>query len=432
MSEERTAPTGLVGFLRCCQPSKLVGYSGIALAALLLVVYLVWGRQWLAMHQEMSGQASQTLISIVDVFSCCVLTPKILTVMLPAFVLAGAISVFLPTPVILRYLGAGTRKATAYSVAAVSGMVLSLCSCNVIPLFASIYRRGAGLGPAFTFLFAGPAINVVAMIFTFQVIGVKLGVWRAVGVPIIAIAVGLIMAVLFRREAAAKATAPTAVAVHADSPTRNGRLWLLFGLLLVTVIYGAWDGLWRTSSEGTILGATWWLAGMVPLVVATAGVLVWGFERSQVLALLRETWANIKLVVPVLLPAVLAIGALAAFIDVKLVYRWVGSAPDSAGLWGTIRPILVGTLFGEIMYFPILTEVAFTKAFLKLGMGVGPALAVLLTGPGTSLPGAFIIARAIGWKKALAFELVAMAVTAIYAVVFATEIGEYICACMMN
>lgn len=432
MSEERTAPTGLVGFLRCCQPSKLIGYSGLALAVALLVVYLVWGRQWLAMHQEMSGQASQTLISIVDVFSCCVLTPKILTVMLPAFVLAGAISVFLPTPIILRYLGASTRKATAYSVAAISGMVLSLCSCNVIPLFVSIYRRGAGLGPAFTFLFAGPAINVVAMIFTFQVIGMKLGIWRAAGVPIIAIAVGLIMAGLFRREAKAKAAAPAAVAVHADSQRQHGPLWLLFGLLLTTVIYGAWDGLWRTTSEGTILGATWWLAGMLPLMGAAAIVLVRGFGRDETRALLRETWANIRLVVPVLLPAVLVIGALAAFIDVKLVYRWVGSAPDSAGLWGSVRPILVGTLFGEFMYFPILTEVAFTKAFLKLGMGVGPALAVLLTGPGTSLPGAVIVARAIGWKKAVVFELVAMAVTAVYAILFATKIGEYICACMMK
>lgn len=432
MSEERTAPTGLVGFLRCCQPSRLVGYSGIALAIVLFVVYLAWGRQWLAMHQETAGQARQTLISIVDVFSCCVLTPKILTVMLPAFVLAGAISVFVPTPVILRYLGADTRKITAYSVAAISGMVLSLCSCNVIPLFASIYRRGAGLGPAFTFLFAGPAINVIAMIFTFQVIGTQLGLWRAIGVPLIAIVVGLIMAALFRRDAAATAAATGGVAVHADSERRRARLWLLFGLLLATVIYGAWDGLWRTTSEGTILGATWWLAGMLPLVGVTALVLVLGFERAEVLELLRETWANIRLVVPVLLPAVLVIGALAAFIDVKLVYRWVGSAPDSAGLWGTIRPILVGTLFGELMYFPILTEVAFTKAFLKLGMGVGPALAVLLTGPGTSLPGAVIVARAIGWKKALAFELVAMTVTAAYAVVFATEIGEYICACMMN
>jgi len=137
-------------------------------------------------------------------------------------------------------------------------------------------------------------------------------------------------------------------------------------------------------------------------------------------------------VVPVLLPAVLIIGALATFVDIGLVSRWVGNAPASEGLWGRVRPILVGTFFSDLMYFPMLTEVAFTKACLKLGMGVGPALAVLLLGPGTSLPGAFIIARLIGWKKAVVFELVTMAVTAVYVLLYVTELGGYVCACMVR
>ncbi len=135
---------------------------------------------------------------------------------------------------------------------------------------------------------------------------------------------------------------------------------------------------------------------------------------------------------PVLLPAVLVIGAIATFIDVKLVYQLVGQAPEGSGLWGMLRPIILGSVFGELMYFPILTEVAFTKAFLKLGMDVGPALAILIAGPGSSLPGFIIIARAIGWKKAAAYEIVVITLTALYAAVFASEIGKYICACMMK
>jgi uncharacterized membrane protein YraQ (UPF0718 family) len=276
------------------------------------------------------------------------------------------------------------------------------------------------MGPAFTFLFAGPAINVVAAIFTFQIIGINLGLWRLVGVPLISIAVGYTMTLLFRKEARAMhaAPAPVAVAHHED---RHGRLWALFGLLLVAVLFGSFEVPWVYK-----------VTGMVLLTLGFVGLLGRHFERSERQQLGHETWAMIKLVVPILLPAVIAIGALAAFIDVKLVYHLVGTPVDSAGWWGQLRPILLGAGFGEFMYFPILTEVAFTKAFLKLGMGVGPALAILISGPGSSLPGAIIIARAIGLKKALTFELLATSFTAIYAFIFASKIGEYICACMMN
>lgn len=393
--------------------------------ALLLVAVIAW---YLLAGHHLAGQLADwkqsrsgaTLLSIVDVFSCCILTWKALTVMLPAFVLAAAISVFAPPTLILRYLGSGANPVRAYLTAAVSGMLLSLCSCNVVPLFVSIYRRGAGMGPAFTFLFAGPAINVVAAIFTFQVIGAKLGIWRLVGVPLVSIAVGYAMTLLFRKEAKAMHAAPAAVAV-AHHEDHHGRLWALFGLLLVAVLFGSFEMPWVYK-----------VPGMVLLTLGFVGLLGRHFERSERQQLGHETWAMIKLVVPILLPAVIAIGALAAFIDVKLVYHWVGTPADSSGWWGQLRPILLGVGFGELMYFPILTEVAFTKAFLKLGMGVGPALAILITGPGSSLPGAVIIARAIGWKKAFAFEGLAILMSAAYAWLFASKIGEYICACMMN
>ena len=340
--------------------------------------------------------------------------------MLPAFLLGGAIAAFVPTPVVLKYLGAGANQVRAYSVAAVSGIVLSLCSCNIVPLFVSIYRRGAGIGPAFAFLYAGPAINVVAMIFTIQVIGWRLGVWRAIGVPIVALLVGAAMALIYRREGSRQAREARAATVAVASPQADARIWLLFAALLGLVVYGAWEMAWTPK-----------IIGMLLIAVATAGLLYARFEGDELREWMGETWGLIKLVIPVLIPAVLVIGGLAAFIDIKLVARYLGPAPEGSTFLRELRPILIGDIFGSLMYFPILSEVAFTKAFLKMSMDVGPALAVLMTGAGLSLPGAIIVARAVGWGKVLAYQALVIAFTTLFAVLFASEFGQYMCACMM-
>lgn len=402
------------------KPWRALAYGTAALLGLLLVLHLtgalvVAGN---AVVQRLPQRPADALLGIVDVFSCCILSWKALTTMLPAFILGGAIAAFVPSTVILRYLGSGAHKGKAYTAAAVSGVVLSLCSCNIVPLFVSIYRRGAGIGPAFTFLFAGPAINVVAIIFTIQVIGWRLGLWRAVGVPIIALLVGLLMAFIFRREEQERANDTPALVDDGDA---HARIWWLFAMLLALVVLGSWEMPWTPR-----------LIGMGVLVAGIVTLAFRKFERYELADWMRESWGLIKLVIPVLIPAVLAIGAIAAFIDVKLVYRMVGPAPDDATFWQFIQPILVADIFGCLMYFPILSEVAFTKAFLKLGMDVGPALAVLLTGPGLSLPGTFIIARAVGWKKTAAYQLVIMILSTTLAAIFASEVGQYICACMME
>ncbi|MBD3177498.1 MAG: hypothetical protein GF320_20195, partial [Armatimonadia bacterium] len=148
---------------------------------------------------------SEALSGVVDVFACCIFTWEIFPIVLPAFLLGGAVAAFVPTAVILKYLGAGAKRSRSYGVAATSGALLSLCSCNIVPLFVSVYRRGAGIGPAFTLLYAGPAINIVAIFFTISVIDVTTGVWRALCVPIIALLTGSLMALLFRREASQRA-----------------------------------------------------------------------------------------------------------------------------------------------------------------------------------------------------------------------------------
>lgn len=402
----------------CGRPSRRWWPALVALVAVSGGLYVLGGPQWLeTLLQNVPRRPSEALLSIVNVFTCCVLSWKALTIMLPAFLLGGAITAFAPSAVILYYLGSRTNPVRAYASAAISGILLSLCSCNIVPLFVSIYRRGAGLGPAFTFLFAGPAINVVAIVFTIQVIGLRLGIWRALGVPLIAIVVGLLMGLIFRHREASEAPA-----VSADSrrPTIERRVLGLMILLLGTVVYGAWEMPWLPK-----------IIGLGLLAAALVGLAGKAFAAWELKEWMGDTWGLIKLVIPVLLPAILIIGGLAAYIDVKVVYRWLGPAPEGSGLWGMIRPVLVGDLFGALMYFPILTEVAFTKAFLTLGMDVGPALAILLTGAGLSLPGLLIIARTVGWARALTYQLLVILLTTVFALLFNSWIGEYLCACMM-
>ena len=418
----------------CPRPSRWYVATGLVVTVGLVVLAVVFGqRLWAGFTGALPLRSSETLINVIDVFRCCILTWKAATVMVPAFLLGGAIAAFAPTGLILKYLGARSNQARAYTTAALSGCVMSLCSCNVVPLFVSIYRRGAGIGPAFTFLFAGPAINIVAMVFTFQVIGWRLGMWRAIGVPIIAVVVGLLMTLMFRREARQLREDQAAMPVPDGHMER--RLWLLFGILLAMVVFGSWqsDVVFPPAGSEHPPSAWWPLAlGLGLLTAALVALMHKSYAADERQAFLSESWGLVKLVVPVLLPAVLIIGAIATFVDVKLVYRLVGQAPAGSGLWAAFRPILLGSAFGELMYFPILTEVAFTKAFLKLGMDVGPALALLIAGPGSSFPGFIIIARAIGWRKAALYEVVVIAITALYAAVFASRIGSYICSCMMQ
>lgn len=416
----------------CCRPTRRYVIAGLIAGFVLLVVYLLFGQQLLVSLRNLP-RPEDALLGVVDVFKCCVLSWKAVTTMLPAFLLGGAIAAFAPTGLILRYLGARSNQPRAYLTAAASGILLSLCSCNVIPLFTSIYRRGAGTGPAFTFLFAGPAINVVAMIFTFQIIGFHLGIWRAIGVPVLAVIVGLLMTLIFGKHESARAEAALKAA-DAHETGLSWRLVALFAVLLATVVFGSWQTDIAVKRAEAGLPGAWnmLIIGMTALTLLLVALALKAFERHERRAWLHETWALVKLVIPVLLPAVIVIGLIATYIDVKLVYSLVGNVADGSGFWPTLRPILWADLFGEVMYFPILTEVAFTKAFLKLGMDVGPALALLLTGPGTSLPGFIIVARAIGWRKALVFELLLILTTTAYAFIFSSKIGEYICACMMG
>ena len=363
----------------------------------------------------------EKLIEIVNVFRCCIFTPRILTTVVPAFFLAAAIIVFVPRSLVIAYLGPRARRSTAYLISALSGVLLSVCSCNVVPLFLSIYRQGAGIGPAFTFLYAGPAINVVSLVFVFQVIGWRIGLWRALAVPVMAVVIGVVAAWIWRREEAERQSpSDDPPDVHGPQPAHSGTMLSLVagpavvtGLLLALVVVGSIDMAWPTTA-----------AAMLPLF-ALALAAMWRLGgREGLVEWVGEVWELAKIVFPALIPAILAIGAVATYIDVKWVYALVGS--------NNLRSIFFASVFGALMYFPILSEVAFTKAFLRLGMATGPALATLLTGAGLSLPGAIVLARVIGWRKVAAYLCIVIVLTTAVAMLFSWQVGDYLCPCVLE
>lgn len=359
---------------------------------------------------------------IVNVFRCCILTWDFLPVVLPAFLIAGAIPVFVAHTHVMRYLGYGASRIKSFVVASFSGFMLSMCSCNVVPVADSIYRQGAGIGPTFTFLFAGPAINIVTLVWVFQVVGVKMGLWRMLAVPICAILSGVIMQFIFRRQEAARherLSSQSASRVQVGRhPGAGGsalrHIVLLFGMLLAILLFGS-------------PGVPWQVKLPVLAVIGTlfAVFIPRWFDRDDIFEWIRQTGKFLLRVLPILLPVIFVIGYVQTYAFNHVL--------------GTVRPLLgkntaaasyLAALFGSIMYFPMLTEVALTKVLLKDNIiAVGPALAILLNGPGVSLPGAILLTRVFGWKKTLVYEGLEIFLGGTVGYIFGTLYGAYECPC---
>jgi uncharacterized membrane protein YraQ (UPF0718 family) len=377
-----------------------------------------------------------TLRDAVDVFTCCIFTVNIFTIVLPAFLVAGAIVVFVPSYAVMKYLGAKASKMVSYGVAAVSGNVLTVCSCNVVPIFAGILKRGAGLGPAFCFVFAAPAIHIVNTVFTYQVIGLKLALWRFFTVPLIAIVLGLVMALLFRREEESRQEAAEqrlAVALVEHSPEHSRRAGLFFGALVGVMVFGAWIAVDAYFPEGVQPFVR--LAGVVLALGALTVLAVQWFGVEETREWGRQTWLLLRMIVPIFLIAVVLIGVIINYIPI----RWImPTAADTGSLkfghpqGNSPLPVLIAAIFSSLMYFPMLAEVAFTKGLLLKYFAVGPALALLLGGPGLSLPGLILVSKVAGWKKMVAYWLVMVSLITIVAVIFGSYFGKYLCACQVQ
>jgi uncharacterized membrane protein YraQ (UPF0718 family) len=306
------------------------------------------------------------------------LSAHVLTCLVPAFFIAGAIGVFVSQASVMKYFGAQANKALSYCVASVSGTVLAVCSCTVLPLFSGIYQRGAGIGPATAFLYSGPAINVLAIVYSARLLGMDLGVGRAVGAIAFSIIIGLIMAFLFRR--GEKEKLEQALALGIPEGGKRGYVLLVYFASLVGILVFA-------SQKN-------WILTGISFVVLFIALKLW-YNKEEIKEWLTATWGFVKLITPWLLLGVFVAGMIKTLIPETLIQHWLGG--------NSLRSNFIASVFGALMYFATLTEVPIVKAFLDMGMGRGPALALLLAGPALSLPSMIVIIRVMGAKKGLTY-----------------------------
>lgn len=339
----------------------------------------------------------------------------VLTCLVPAFFIAGAISTFVSQAAVLKYFGASANKILSYSVASVSGSVLAVCSCTVLPLFAGIYTRGAGIGPATAFLYSGPAINVLAIILTAKVLGWQLGLARAIGAVIFAVVTGLLMAFIFRKDDASRQTGD--LVLPEDYQSRS--LWqdALYMLTMVLILVSA-SFARPTADDGAvwkfIFSAKWYLTVLFLIVLAV--MLKKWFVKEELKDWVEATWGFSKQILPLLLGGVLVAGFLLgrpgypALIPETAVQALVGGNSIGANFFASI--------VGAFMYFATLTEVPILQGLIGSGMGQGPALALLLAGPALSLPSMIAIAGIMGIKKTAVYCFVVVVLSTIAGMVY--------------
>jgi hypothetical protein len=342
----------------------------------------------------------------------------VLTCLIPAFFIAGAIAVFVSQAAVLKYFGSRANKILSYSVASVSGTILAVCSCTVLPLFAGIYARGAGIGPATAFLYSGPAINVLAITLTAKILGWQLGLARAVGAVVFAIITGLLMAFFFRKEDAARAAGP----VHLPEAAEHSRsLWqeAVYMLILVLILIFAAFAKPSASSSGLwqmLFAVKWYVTG--GLLVLLALILKSWFVKEELAQWIDSSWGFMKQIFPLLAAGVLVAGFMLgrpghpALIPEHFIAQFLGGNSIGANLTASVA--------GSLMYFATLTEVPILQGLLGAGMGKGPALALLLAGPALSLPNMLVIGRVMGVKKTAAFCSIIVILSAAAGMIYGT------------
>ncbi|MBR2514345.1 MAG: permease [Halomonas sp.] len=358
--------------------------------------------------------------------------------LLPAFLIAGAMAAYLNEGAVMRYLGPNASKPVAFGMASVSGTLLAVCSCTVLPLFGGIYRRGAGLGPAIAFLYSGPAINIMAIVVTAKVLGFELGLARAVGAIVFAVVIGVIMHLIYRREEQARAT-KSSRGFSGELSRPLGQIGVFFGLMVGILVFANWaaadsaawmtihaykwhitallSGLfalllirrwnWPLHQVAVLAGAVAIAALLVPSVPELAfatgiiGLMLIAALRDEDREWAEQSWEFTKLIMPLLLVGVFVAGLLLGRPGEEglIPSEWVVLAVGDNGL----RSTFLASLLGGFMYFSTLTEVPIVQGLIGNGMGKGPALALLLAGPALSLPNMLVIRTIIGTQKTLVY-----------------------------
>jgi len=388
----------------------------------------------------------------------------VLLCLVPAFFIAGAVGVFVSQAAVMKYLGPKANKILAYGVASVSGSILAVCSCTILPLFAGIYRMGAGLGPASAFLYSGPAINILAIVLTAAVLGPEMGIARAVGAVSFSVIIGLLMHLFFRKEELAKVAAAAAM----PEPEVKRPLWqnaLFFASMVGILVFANWGkpadptGLWQT-----IYASKWMVTGLFALALATILVLWFKVNPWRMVAVAAPTlilalvfpdhpevafvaatigltvllttgrdddgeqeewfdtsWDFAKKILPLLLWGVLIAGALLGRPDHEglIPSHWIANLVGGNSMWAN----LFASVVGAFMYFATLTEVPILQGLIGAGMGKGPALALLLAGPALSLPNMLVIRSIMGTKKTVVFVLLVIIMATISGLIYGAIFG---------
>jgi uncharacterized membrane protein YraQ (UPF0718 family) len=379
----------------------------------------------------------------------------VLLCLVPAFFIAGAISVFISQAAVMKYLGAGALKVLSYGVASVSGSILAVCSCTVLPLFAGIWRRGAGLGPAMAFLYSGPAVNVLAVILTARILGPEIGVARAVGAVIFSIVIGLTMHWIYRKEEKTKAEG----AIYMPEPEVERPLWqnaLYFTTMILILVSATWSGSAESGFWHMVHGVKWYMCGVFsmvlggmlvfwmkvkaykvvvsgavilvlalalpgkPLIAFSAGIVALSVlltsTRGETESWFLATWDFSKQILPLLLAGVLVAGLLLGRPGSEglIPSEWVARLVGGNSLWANFFASLVGAF----MYFATLTEVPILQGLIGAGMGKGPALALLLAGPALSLPNMLVIRTVIGTQKTIVFVGLVVVMSTVSGLIF--------------
>lgn len=311
------------------------------------------------------------------------LSAHVITCLVPAFFIAGAMAVLVTKGAVIKYFGSQAKRWVAYGVASVSGMLLAVCSCTILPLFAGIYHLGAGLGPAITFLYSGPAINILAIALTGAAIGWHMGLARGIGAILFAIIIGIIMSLLFRKDEQ-KRLGDIESLPEERSEKSGIFLVLFFGVMVAILIIS-------TSKLAPWIKIALDLSLINSLAIMVHHYFVEGEFRSW----MEETWSLVKLVVPTLLVGVFLVGMVTAVLPPEWISGYVGE--------NTLGANFAASLIGALFYFSTLTEVPIVKGLMDLGMNQGPALALLLAGPAVSIPNLLVVNRIMGFKRTAAY-----------------------------
>jgi len=379
--------------------------------------------------------------------------------LIPAFFIAGVIAVFVSQAAVLKYFGAKANKWLSYAMASVSGIILAVCSCTILPLFAGIYKRGAGLGPAVTFLYAGPAINILAIILTARILGFELGMARIIGAVVFAVLIGLIMQGIYRREESVRADIQLAI----PGQDKSRPLWQIafhFFVLVFILVIVTWAKPESTSGFWYLLYIyKWWLTSVLAIlfvfslifiiklnkwhvltsvflvittaviwreyplvpfvtaVIALTVILSWSPGEGE--EWLSESWALAKQILPLLAAGVFVAGFLlggtgggTGIIPKEWITSLVGGNSLTANLFASV--------VGAFMYFATLTEIPILQGLIASGMGKGPALALLLAGPAVSLPNMLVIRSVIGTQKTVVYVTLVVIMATICGLLYGT------------